>query len=72
MSEDAYGKMARFTGDARDFGQGQELYVEMPADLDQFGGDYSHGTIVGGEGLVQLGHDPADRWPVFQKMNEEA
>jgi hypothetical protein len=32
----------------------------VPADLDQFGRDDSHGTIVGGEGLVQLGHDPAD------------
>jgi len=31
----------------------------MPADLDQFGRDNSHGTIIGWEGLVQLGHDPA-------------
>jgi len=29
----------------------------MPADLDQFRGDDSHGTIVGGKGLVQLRHD---------------
>jgi hypothetical protein len=28
----------------------------MPADLDQFGRDNSHGTVIGGKGLVQLGH----------------
>jgi hypothetical protein len=26
----------------------------MPADLDQFGRDDSHGAFVGGEGLVNL------------------
>jgi len=28
----------------------------MPADLDQFRGDDSHGTVIGGKGLVQLRH----------------
>jgi hypothetical protein len=37
-----------------------ELDVQMPADLDQFGGDNSHGTVIGGEGLVQLSHSPSD------------
>jgi len=37
-----------------------ELDIEMPADLDQFGGDNSHGAVVGGEGLIQLSHGPAD------------
>jgi len=32
----------------------------MPADLDQFGRDNSHGTVIGGKGLVELGHEPAD------------
>jgi len=35
------------------------LYVQMPADLDQFGRDDSHGTVIGGKGLVQLRHDTA-------------
>jgi hypothetical protein len=36
---------------------GDHLYVQMPADLDQFRGDDSHGTVIGGKGLVQLRHD---------------
>jgi hypothetical protein len=39
---------------------GDQLDIHVPADLDQFGGDNSHGTIVGGKGLVQLGHDATD------------
>ena len=39
---------------------GDDLDVQMPADLDQFGRDNSHGAVVGGEGLVQLGHQPTD------------
>jgi len=37
-----------------------QLDVHVPADLDQFGRDDSHGAVVGGKGLVQLGHDSAD------------
>ena len=44
---------------------GDEFNVQVPADLDQFGRDDSHGAIVGGEGLVQLGHDAADGWALF-------
>ena len=32
----------------------------MPADLDQFGRNNSHGTVIGGKGLVELGHESAD------------
>jgi len=32
----------------------------MPADLDQFGREDSHGTVVGRKGLVQLGHMAPD------------
>ena len=32
----------------------------MPADLDQFGCEYSHGAVIGGEGLVELGHMAPD------------
>jgi hypothetical protein len=28
----------------------------MPADLDQFGSEYSHRAVIGGKGLVKLGH----------------
>src|SRR4030042_1033217 len=39
-------------GDAFHLREGKELNVQMPADLDQFGRENSHGTVVGGEGLV--------------------
>jgi hypothetical protein len=39
---------------------GDEFDIQMPADLDQFRRDNSHGTVVGGKRLIQLGHNPAD------------
>jgi len=53
-------EIARLTADGFDFAEGSQLDIEMPADLDQFGGDNSHGTIIGGEGLGQLGHRTAN------------
>ena len=32
----------------------------MPADLDQFGREYSHRAVIGGIGLVKLGHMAAN------------
>ena len=43
-----------------DVGQCQQFDVGVPADLDQFRRDNSHGALIGGEGLVQLGHDPTN------------
>jgi hypothetical protein len=53
-------KVTRLPGQTLHFSQGQELDVGMPADLDQFRRDDSHGALVGGEGLVELGHDPTN------------
>jgi len=39
---------------------GQDFYVGMPADLDQFGRKYSDGAVIGGKGLVKLGHMAAN------------
>jgi hypothetical protein len=36
------------------FSIGQDLYIGMPADLDQFGREYSDGAVIGGKGLVKL------------------
>ena len=44
----------------------------MPADLDQFGRDDSHGAVVSGKGLVELGHDAPDRGRSFHKINKKA
>jgi hypothetical protein len=41
-------------------GTGDQVDIKMPADLDQFGRENSHGTVIGGEGLVQFGHNPTN------------
>jgi len=38
------------------FSVGENLYIGMPADLDQFGCEYSHRAVIGRKGLVKLGH----------------
>jgi hypothetical protein len=65
-------KVALLPGDAFHLGQGEELNVEMPADLDQFRREDSHGAVIGGEGLVQLGHDAADGGRLFDKIDVKA
>jgi hypothetical protein len=47
-------KITGFAGYFFNLGCGVELYVYVSADLDQFGRDNSHGTVIGGKGLVQL------------------
>jgi hypothetical protein len=65
-------KVARISGDALYFGERDKVNVGVPADLDQLGGDNSHGTLIGGEGLIQLGHYPTDSWRPFHKVHIEA
>ena len=52
-------KIARFPFQIDEFRIGEQFNVEMPADLDQFGRNDSHGTVIGGKGLIQLGHESA-------------
>ena len=49
--------------------EGEQFDIQMPADLDQLGRDNSHGAVVGGKGLVQLGHDPADSRALLQQID---
>jgi len=65
-------EVSLLTADAVYVSEGDKADVGVPADLDQLGGDNSHGTFVGGEGLIQLGHDPADSWRPFHKVHVEA
>jgi hypothetical protein len=51
------------------FSKGEKLDVGVPADLDQLGGNNSHGTVIGGKGLVDLGHGTADGGAFFNEMN---
>ncbi len=41
----------------------------MPADLDELGGEDAGRAVVGGERLVELGHDPADADPVIDHVD---
>ena len=41
----------------------------MPADLDQFGRKYSDGAVIGGKGLVKLGHMAANGWCLVDEVN---
>jgi hypothetical protein len=41
----------------------------VPADLDQLGGENSHGTVIGGKGLVKLGHMAANARRFLNQVN---
>jgi hypothetical protein len=64
-----YLKISILAGYLVNFRYGVKLYINVPADLDQFRRDYSHGTIIGRKGFVQLGHDAADGRGFFNEMN---
>jgi hypothetical protein len=51
------------------FSVGQDLYIGIPADLDQFGREYSNGAVVGGKGLVKLGHMAANGRCLVDEVN---
>jgi hypothetical protein len=55
-----------------DLAQGEQFDIGMPADLDQFRGEDSHGAIIGRKGLVQLGHDTADGRRSFHQVDQKA
>ena len=55
-----YLKVSCFPFYAVNFSIGQDLYIGMPADLDQFGRKYSHGAVICGKSLVKLGHVTAN------------
>jgi hypothetical protein len=46
------------------------FYVDVPADLDQLGRDNSHGTVIGGEGLVELRHNPTNGRLFLNQVHE--
>ena len=62
-------EISRLSRDFLDFAEGVDFDVGVPADLDQLGGDNSHGTIIGGKRLVDLGHGAADGRAFFHQMD---
>jgi hypothetical protein len=49
----------------------QDLYIGMPADLDQFGRENSYRAVIGGKGLVELGHVAANGGRLVHQINLE-
>ena len=45
---------------------GNQFNIQMPADLDQYRGDNSHGAVIGRKRLIELRHDPANGWGFFK------
>jgi hypothetical protein len=43
----------------------------MPADLDQFGSEYSDGAVIGRKGLVELGHMATNGRGLVDQINLE-
>ena len=57
---DSYLEISRASFNRLEIRIGDEFDVQVPADLDQFGGDNSHRAVIRGKRLVQLSHDAAD------------
>jgi hypothetical protein len=64
------GEIPGFAGDILQFGKREQLDVGVPADLDQLGGDNSHGAVIGGKGLVDLRHGAADGRALLHQVNK--
>ena len=64
-----YLKVSRFAFYTVNFSIGEDLYIGMPADLDQFGREYSDGAVIGGKGLVKLGHMAANGRCLVDQVN---
>jgi hypothetical protein len=64
-------KIACITANIGNFRKRQQFDIDVPADLDQFGRDDSHGTVIGWECFVQLGHHPPDRARPFHEVDIE-
>jgi hypothetical protein len=60
VGKDLGGEVSLNAFQGSNLAKGEKFDVGMPADLDQFWGNDSHRTVIGGEGLVQLGHDPTN------------
>jgi len=66
---DGYLEVSRFAFNGFKIRIGDEFDIQMPADLDQFGRYDSHGTVICGKGLVQLGHGPSNGRTFLQQID---
>src|SRR4030042_1552828 len=61
-------ELTRFSFHTVNLSIGEDLYIGMPADLDQFGREDSHGAVIGRESLVKLGHMAPDARCLFDQV----
>jgi len=61
LFDQGYLEVSCFSFYTVNFSIAQDLYIGMPADLDQFGREYSDGAVIGGKGLVKLGRCLVDQ-----------
>jgi hypothetical protein len=71
LSNQAYLKVPCFSFYPLNVSIRQDLYIGMPADLDQFGGENSYRAVIGGKGLVELGHVAANGRRLVHQVNLE-
>jgi len=69
LFDQRYAEVSRFPFYVINFSVCQYLYVGMPADLDQLGCEYSHRAVIGGKGLVKLGHMAPDARPFLNQVH---
>jgi hypothetical protein len=69
LSNQGYPEVSRFSFYTVNVSIRQDFYVGMPADLDQFGRKYSDGAVIGGKGLVKLGHMAANGRCLVDEVN---
>ncbi len=72
FSSKGYLKVPFFPLYTVDFSIGEDLYIGMPADLDQLGCEYSHRAVIGREGLVKLGHMAPDARCLLDQVDLKA
>jgi len=68
----AHGEVTRLALHVQHFAVRQQSDIGVPPGLDQLGRDSAHGAVVGGEGLVELGHDAADADVLFHQIHLQA
>lgn len=67
-----YLEVSCFTCYIVNFSIGKDLYIWMPADLDQLWREYSHGAVIRRKSLVKLGHMATNARPLFNQVNLKA
>jgi hypothetical protein len=66
---DSHGEISRFSFHRENLGHGKDLNVEVATTLYEFRRENAHGTVIGGEGLVETGHKPSKRRGLLDKID---